>query len=69
MSSATAQALGLAEGSTVTVSTDTGSVSLPLRFAEVADHTVWTPLNSEGSAVVSIGAEHGSIVRVSGGSA
>ena len=69
MSLATATSLGVANSATVTLSTTTGSVTLPLSIGDVADGAVWAPLNSEGSALLGIGATHGSVVRVTGGAA
>ena len=67
MSATTAQEHGLGQTRSVVISTDRGSVELPLRLAEVAAGTVWVPMHSEGSDVLSLGAAHGSRVRVSGG--
>ena len=67
MSASTAQALGVVGRATVVLSTDRGSVTLPLVIAEVADGAVWAPLNSEGCDLLGIGAAHGSVVRVTGG--
>ncbi|MGI9197909.1 MAG: NADH-quinone oxidoreductase subunit G [Candidatus Nanopelagicales bacterium] len=69
MSQATADSLGVAGSATVTLSTSAGSVTLPLRIADVVDGAVWAPLNSEGSALLAIGARHGSVVTVRGGAA
>ena len=67
MSRATADSLGVANAATVTLSTDSGSVTLPLSIGDVADGTVWAPLNSEGCALLAIGATYGSVVRVTRG--
>lgn len=67
MSQATADSLGVAHSASVTLSTPTGSVTLPLHIGDVADGAVWAPLNSEGCALLGIGAHHGSVVRVTGG--
>ncbi len=69
MSSETARSLGLGQAGSVTVSTDHGSLELPLRIADVVDGTVWVPMTSEGSRVLAIGASHGTRVRVTGGTA
>ena len=69
MSEATARAAGLAQASSVVVSTDEGSVELPLRIADVVEGSVWIPMGSEGSRALGIGAKHGSRVRVTGGAA
>jgi len=67
MSRATANSLGVANAATVTLSTARGSVTLPLAIGDVADGAVWAPLNSEGCALLGIGATYGSVVRVTGG--
>jgi len=67
MSAETARSLGLGQAGSVTVSTDQGSLELPLRIADVVDGTVWVPMTSEGSRVLAIGATHGTRVRVTGG--
>ena len=67
MSESTAQSLGVSGAEQIVIVTDGGSLQLPLRIAEVADGTVWVPLNSPGSHALGIGAAHGSRVRVSGG--
>jgi NADH-quinone oxidoreductase subunit G len=65
VSPATAAAAGLADGDKVTVSTVTGSVTLPLLVTAMADGTVWLPTNSPGSAVrLDLGAGHGSRVTL-----
>ena len=69
MSAETARSLGLAQAGSVTVSTDQGSLELPLRIADVVDGTVWVPMTSEGSRALAIGATHGTRVRVTGGAA
>ena len=69
MSEATARALGLGQAASVTVSTDQGSLELPLRITDVVDGAVWVPMTSEGSRVLAIGASHGDRVRVTGGAA
>ena len=67
MSESTAASRGLADGSEVVISTDQGSVEIPLRVAEVIDGAVWVPMASEGSRVLAIGACHGAQVEVTGG--
>ena len=69
MNADTARALGLAQAGSITVSTDQGSLELPLRIADVVDGTVWVPMTSEGSRALAIGATHGTRVRVTGGAA
>lgn len=65
MSPATAAAQGLSDGDEIEVMTDTGSLRLPLRVAEVAHDTVWLPMNSTGCSVIGdLGALPGDPVRV-----
>ena len=69
MGAQTARALGLTEAASVVVSTDEGSIELPLCIADVVEGAVWIPMTSEGSRALAIGASHGSRVRVTGGRA
>lgn len=58
--------LGVTGGQVVEVSTDTGAIRLPAVIGGVADGAVWLPECSAGSTVrQSLGARHGSPVRVS----
>ncbi|WP_016698899.1 NADH-quinone oxidoreductase subunit G [Actinoalloteichus spitiensis] len=67
LSPATGERLGLAQGESVTVSTDRGSVTLPAELADLPDDVVWLPANSGPSRVRgTLGAGHGSLVTVSG---
>ncbi len=60
--------LGLRTGDSVTVSTDNGSISLPVMTGDLADDVVWVPTRSTGSHVHrDLGAVAGSVVRVEGG--
>ena len=65
----TARALGLTEAASVVVSTNEGSIELPLCIADVVEGAVWIPMTSGGSRALAIGASHGSRVRVTGGRA
>ncbi|MFV0462634.1 MAG: NADH-quinone oxidoreductase subunit G [Nostocoides sp.] len=69
MSAATSAAHDLADGDLVEVSTDRGSVTVPLEVTpDMVDHVIWLPTNSPGCAVRStLGAESGSIVRIAKG--
>ena len=67
MSEATASALGVLGRQTIVIVADSGAVELPLSLGDVADGTVWAPLNSPGCDLVAIGARHGSAVQVRGG--
>jgi len=51
LSAATATEIGSAEGAPVTVSTERGSITLPLAITDLPDRVVWLPLNSPGSAM------------------
>jgi NADH-quinone oxidoreductase subunit G len=70
LSPATADSVGVADGAEVTISTDTGSVTLPLVVTAMPDGVVWLPANSDGSTPrASLGAGHGDVVRITGGAA
>jgi NADH-quinone oxidoreductase subunit G len=63
-----AEALGVAEGDLVTVSTDRGGVTLPAAITDLPPQVVWLPTNSPGSAVRrSLGVTSGAVVRLSAG--
>ncbi len=51
VSPATAAEHGLAEGQPVTVSSEHGSITLPVAVTEMVDGVVWVPGNSMGSTV------------------
>ncbi|MCR3719959.1 MULTISPECIES: NADH-quinone oxidoreductase subunit G [Prauserella salsuginis group] len=64
MSQATADGLG----DHVTVSTDRGSVTLPVEVTDLPDGVVWLPGNSPGSKLrATLGAGHGAVVDIAGG--
>ncbi len=66
LSAATADRLGLRVGSSVTVSTDRGEITLPLAITDMTDGVVWVPTNSGPSRVRrELGAVNGARVRVS----
>jgi NADH-quinone oxidoreductase subunit G len=68
LSPATAAAVGVNGSDTVTVSTDRGSVSVPVVIAEMPDGVVWLPTNSRGCSVRShLAAGTGSVVRLTAG--
>jgi NADH-quinone oxidoreductase subunit G len=57
--------IGAVDGDLVTVSTERGSVTLPLSITEMTDRTVWLPLNSPGSRVhAQLGATPGAVVSI-----
>ncbi|MFV8053220.1 NADH-quinone oxidoreductase subunit G [Mycobacterium sp. 48b] len=65
LSPATATELGVAPGDSVTVSTDHGSVTLPLAVTEMPDRVVWAPTNSPGSAIHrQLGVTAGALVSI-----
>ncbi len=51
VSAATAAAVGLADGGSLAVSTDAGTVTVPLVVTDMPDHCVWLPTSSQGCAV------------------
>jgi NADH-quinone oxidoreductase subunit G len=66
----TARRLGVADGDELAVSTDAGSIRLPVVITTMADNVVWLPTNSADSHVRrSLHADHGSIVTIAGGNA
>ncbi len=63
---ATAAEIGAAEGHDVTVSTERGSITLPLILGELPDRVVWLPTNSAGSSVrATLGVDAGAVVSIS----
>ncbi|MCW2543647.1 MAG: nqo3 [Frankiales bacterium] len=70
LSATTAAGLGAAEGDDVTVSTDAGSLTLPLVIADLPDAVVWVPTRTAGAHVrTDLAAAHGSRVRLAKGGA
>jgi len=70
LSAKTAASIGLAEGETVRVSTDSGAITVPVTIREMADHVIWLPTNSPGSAVRStLGVDAGAAVSLTKGGA
>jgi NADH-quinone oxidoreductase subunit G len=67
LSASTASAVGAADGGTVTVSTDRGSITLPVAITEMVDDVVWLPTYSPDSHVhASLGVVAGAVVSVKG---
>jgi NADH-quinone oxidoreductase subunit G len=65
LSAATAAEIGVAAGAPVIVSTDAGSVTLPVEVADLPDRVVWLPTNSPGSHVRRmLSADTGAIVSL-----
>ena len=70
ISAATAQATGVAAGELLEVSTERGTITLPVELTPMPDYVVWVPTNSPGSAVrATLGVESGAIVRLGAGGA
>jgi NADH-quinone oxidoreductase subunit G len=67
-SATTADEIGAASGDLVTVSTDHGSISLPLEITDMPDRVVWLPMNSPGSALYAqLSTTPGGMVRIERG--
>ncbi|OBG44210.1 NADH-quinone oxidoreductase subunit G [Mycolicibacterium fortuitum] len=65
LSPTTAAELDAAAGDPVTVSTESGAITLPLSVAEMPDRVVWLPANSPGSAVHrQLGVTAGAVVSI-----
>jgi NADH-quinone oxidoreductase subunit G len=65
INAATAQQLGVDAGGELTISSDRGTVTLPVAVGDVADGVVWLPANSVGSrAYADLGVVAGSVVTV-----
>jgi NADH-quinone oxidoreductase subunit G len=65
LSAATAAEIGAAEGQEVAVSTDRGTITLPLAITDMPERVVWLPTNSAGSAVRrDLGVDGGAVVRI-----
>ena len=70
LSAATAAGLGVSAGDPVTVSTERGSLTLPLVLADLPDDVVWVPTRTAGAQVrTDLAAAHGSVVTVAPGAA
>jgi NADH-quinone oxidoreductase subunit G len=65
LSARTAATIGLADGDSVLVSAGTGTISVPVTITDMADHVIWLPTNSAGSAVRStLGVDAGAVVSL-----
>ncbi|HWB66704.1 MAG TPA: NADH-quinone oxidoreductase subunit G [Mycobacteriales bacterium] len=68
LNAATAAEIGVTDGGSVTVSTDRGSVTLPLVISDLPDRVVWLPTHSPGCHVTeSLGVAAGALVRIAPG--
>ncbi|OBK14344.1 NADH-quinone oxidoreductase subunit G [Mycobacterium asiaticum] len=69
LSAGTTAEIGATHGEPVTVSTERGSITLPLNVTDMPDGVVWLPLNSPGSAVHrELGVTLGAVVKIGVGS-
>ena len=65
LSAATAAEVRVEDGADLTVSTDAGSITLPLAVTAMPDRVVWVPTNSVGSAVrATLRVSEGAVVRL-----
>ena len=65
LSATTAAAADLFDGDVVRVSTDRGSIELPVVVTDMVEHVVWLPLGSQGSRVHrDLGVTPGTLVRI-----
>jgi NADH-quinone oxidoreductase subunit G len=70
LSDTTAKEINARAGEPVTVSTDRGSVTLPLAIVDLPERVVWLPTKSAGSHVhETLGVVSGSLVQLSAGGA
>jgi NADH-quinone oxidoreductase subunit G len=66
LSAATAAEIGATQGGKVTVSSDRGSLTLPLVIADLPDRVVWVPMRTPDAAVRrDLAVIPGSVVRLS----
>jgi NADH-quinone oxidoreductase subunit G len=60
----------VADGDLLAVSTDAGTITLPVVVTEMLDHVVWLPTNAVGSAVRdTLHADAGDPVRIAAAAA
>ncbi|GLW08847.1 NADH-quinone oxidoreductase subunit G [Microtetraspora sp. NBRC 13810] len=65
LSAATAAEAGVADGDKLSVTTEQGTVHLPVRIADLPDRVVWLPANSAGCSVTrDLRATAGDIVKI-----
>src|SRR6478735_7539760 len=65
VSAATAAESGVADGDKIIVTTEQGSLSLPVRIADLPDRVVWLPSNAAGRSVTrDLCATAGDIVKI-----
>ena len=65
ISSARAEKLGVKAGDLISISSDFGSLKLPVEISEMADNAIWVPRNSIGSQVIAnLGFTNGEVTVV-----
>ena len=65
ISSSRAEKLGVTDGQEVRISSELGSIKLPVVISQMSDDTIWVPRNSEGSQVIaSLGFVSGQVTVV-----
>ncbi len=70
LSAATAAAVGVADGASVTVSGERGSITAPVVIGQIADGVVWLPTNARGANVrTDLASGSGAVVSLSAGGA
>jgi NADH-quinone oxidoreductase subunit G len=70
LSANTAAAVGLTDGDSVHVTTGSGAITVPVTITVMADHVIWLPTNSPGSAVrATLGVDAGAVVDLTKGGA
>ncbi|GAA4349103.1 NADH-quinone oxidoreductase subunit G [Angustibacter luteus] len=68
LSAATAAEVGVEDGELVTVTSERGSLTLPLAVTDLPDRAVWLPTNQTGFAVrATLGVDAGAVVTLSRG--
>ena len=68
LSDETANEIGVKDGDVLRVSTDAGSISLPVQIVEMPKRMVWLPENSASSQIRrTLGVTSGALVRIGGG--
>ena len=70
LSAKTAASIGVADGEAVSVSVGSGAITVPLTITDMADHVIWLPTRSPGSAVrQALGVDAGAVVSLTKGGA
>ncbi|UNB49904.1 NADH-quinone oxidoreductase subunit G [Mycolicibacterium sp. YH-1] len=65
LSGTTAAEIGVTEGDSVSVTTETGTITLPVTITDIADRVVWLPMNSPGRSVpTELGVATGAVVGI-----